>query len=251
MSVNEIDVNAVNERTQAAEPMKLVFLDVETTGLEDEDRLCQVAYITNDGRSEESLFRPPLPIKVGAMAISHITNHHVEKSMPFLGSTLKSKLLRLASEGYTLVAHNAKFDVKMLEKEGVVFPTTICTMKLARSIDSDEKMENYRLQYLRYFYDVQLDDASAHDAMGDTRVLEAVFNHIVGNHTLEEMIDITSKPMLYQTMPFGKYKGGKIREIVGSDQGYLEWLLGEKMKDEENETDWIYTLNYWLGRLPV
>lgn len=231
--------------------MKLIFLDVETTGLEEEDRLCQVAYRTNDGKAHESLFKPPLPIKVGAMAISHITNHHVEDAMDFAGSPMEDSLKQLVEQGYTLVAHNAKFDVGMLKKEGIEFPTTICTMKLARSIDTDERMENYRLQYLRYFYDVQMDDATAHDAMGDTRVLEAIFNHIAGDMTLEEMIDITTKPMLFQTMPFGKFKGGKLRDIAGSDPDYLEWLLEQKMQDEESETDWIYTLNYHLGRLPL
>ena len=231
--------------------MKLIFLDVETTGLDEEDRLCQVAYKTNDGRSEEKLFMPPLPIKIGAMAISHITNHHVEGCKQFTGSVMKSTLTRMAANGYTLVAHNAKFDVGMLKKEGIEFQSVICTMKLARSIDNDERMENYRLQYLRYFYDVQLDDATAHDAMGDVRVLEAVFEHIVGDMTLEEMIDITEKPMLFQTMPFGKFKGGKLRDIAGSNPDYLEWLLEQKMQDEENETDWIYTLNYHLGRLQI
>ncbi len=51
---------------------KLLFLDTETTGNEEHDRLCQVAY--SDGTTRHSaLFKPPIPISIESMAVHHIT----------------------------------------------------------------------------------------------------------------------------------------------------------------------------------
>jgi len=51
----------------------VIFLDTETTGMGSEDRICQVAYMWN-GEEHESLFKPPLPITIDAMVVTHITN---------------------------------------------------------------------------------------------------------------------------------------------------------------------------------
>jgi len=45
-----------------------------------------------------------------------------------------------------LVAHNAKFDVDMLVKEGVQSKKVICTLKLARHLDPERKIPRYSLQ---------------------------------------------------------------------------------------------------------
>jgi DNA polymerase III epsilon subunit-like protein len=50
-----------------------------------------------------------------------------------------------------LVAHNAKFDVDMIEKEGVHSKKVICSLKLARYMDPEGKILRYGLQYLRCF----------------------------------------------------------------------------------------------------
>ena len=39
-----------------------IFLDTETTGTEEKDRLCQLAYKTEDGVIVNELFKPSLPI---------------------------------------------------------------------------------------------------------------------------------------------------------------------------------------------
>jgi DNA polymerase III alpha subunit (gram-positive type) len=142
---------------------KLLFLDVETTGLDEEDRLCQVAF-TNEDMDDiyQQNFKPPVPIKVGAMAVSHITNHHVENEPAFIGSDCEELLKEYARKDYIFVAHNAPFDLKMLEKEGIKFKRFIDTKKLSHAIDKEDEMESHRLQYLRYFYDLQMDDAVAH-----------------------------------------------------------------------------------------
>ena len=75
---------------------KLIFLDTETTGLELEDKICQVAYIV-EGKEYNELFKPELPIKFEAMAVTHITNKMVEDKPAFVGSGMFKHLEELFS----------------------------------------------------------------------------------------------------------------------------------------------------------
>jgi len=54
-----------------------IFLDTETTGTSEKDRLCQLAYKLETGEIVNELFKPPLPIAIEAMSIHHITNEMV------------------------------------------------------------------------------------------------------------------------------------------------------------------------------
>jgi len=54
-----------------------IFLDTETTSTGEKDRLCQLAYKTEDGDIVNELFKPPLPITIDAMCVHHITNEMV------------------------------------------------------------------------------------------------------------------------------------------------------------------------------
>lgn len=54
--------------------MELIFLDTETTGNDvTKDRLCQICYRTSKGTRTE-YFKPPVPVSIKAMSITHITN---------------------------------------------------------------------------------------------------------------------------------------------------------------------------------
>ena len=44
-----------------------IFLDTETTGTAEKDRLCQLAYKFETGKIVNELFKPPLPIAIEAM----------------------------------------------------------------------------------------------------------------------------------------------------------------------------------------
>jgi exodeoxyribonuclease X len=244
--------------------MKLLFLDTETTGnVPGQDRLCQVCYKNADGIVDE-LFKPPIPISIKSMSITHITNRMVEEKPPFQGSAAQQELQRLLQD-HILVAHNALFDIAMLEAEELTVPQFICTLRVARHLDTEDKIPEYNLQYLRYYLEIDLPDAHAHDAKGDVLVLEAVFERLFEkmkalhngdeHKALEQMMDVSTKPSLIRTITFGKYKGKKLEELVHIDPGYLEWLLGQKQSEAANggnasaaTDDWIYSLKHYLGR---
>jgi len=99
-----------------------------------------------------------MPITIDAMTVHHITNEMVRDKPPFRDSDTWSKLQDLVnSDGYVMVAHNAAFDIDMLNKEGIEPKSVICTLKLARHFDKDGVLPKYGLQYLRYYLGLNVD----------------------------------------------------------------------------------------------
>ncbi len=237
---------------------KIIFFDTETTGNEQKDFLCQIAYKTGDEKFT-GLYKPEIKISPEASAVHHITNKMVADKPSFKESSDLPKIKKLFEDkDSVVVAHNAPFDLNMLEKEGIEPKKFICTLKLSRYLDPDEKIGKYSLQYLRYFLDFDI-DAQAHDAMGDVLVLEKLFERLKNklieqekineNEAIERMVEISSRPLLIKTLNFGKHKGKKVEEVLRIDRGWLEWLLREKEKGEVIEDeDWIYTLKHYLGK---
>jgi len=39
---------------------------------------------------------------------------------------------------------------------------------------------------------------------------------------------LSSRPLLFTTLRFGKYSGKRLEHIVTSDSSYIEWLLKQK-----------------------
>jgi len=234
---------------------ELIFLDTETTGNEvSKDRLCQVSYKTSQGL-KTSYFKPPLPMSVKAMSVTHITNKMLENAEIFQGSEMYKELEGLLEEG-VMVAHNAVFDKAMLEAEGLKVPQRICTLRLARYLDPENRIPEYNLQFLRYYLDLEI-EGEAHDAEGDVKVLVALFDRLKAKmmdkimneeDVIKEMMIISERPSLFNYFTFGKHKDKSLAEVAQNDKPYLEWLLAQKSANESNEEDWIYTLKHYLGR---
>lgn len=232
---------------------KLIYLDTETTGAEEEDKLIQIGYRSNSEDVNE-LFKANLPIKIGAMATHHITEKMVENKPKFKNSPIFQKLLDYNLHEHIMVAHNAPFDDEMLQKEGVKFNRIIDTLKIARHLDPNGKIESYALQYLRYLLGIEI-EAVAHDAWGDILVLEAVFERMFNKlkekesltdcQTINRMIEISDNPVKIARFQFGKHKGELVQDVAIKDKGYIRWLLGEKKKEPKGEEDWFYTLSLY------
>ena len=55
-----------------------IYLDTETTGLENTDEIIEIAIVNSEGRVVfESFIKPQKPIPASATAINHITNQMV------------------------------------------------------------------------------------------------------------------------------------------------------------------------------
>jgi DNA polymerase III epsilon subunit-like protein len=238
--------------------MTIYFFDTETTGNTVEDRLIQLA-IKERGVAKpvlNELFKPPMPIPHESSAVHHISNKKVETKSLFQESDHYQSLKEMfESSANIFVAHNVAFDQQMLLNENIKPTNTICTLKVARALDIKNTFTNYKLQYLRYALDMEL-EVPAHDALADVMVLEQLFEYLLKRIMLEQNIDeanaiskmmqITREPILMKTVEFGKHKGKTLQEISEIDKGYLQWLLAEKLKNPIGEEDWIYTLKHYL-----
>lgn len=224
--------------------MRIIFLDTETTGLAETDRLLQISYkIRGRKACLTENFKPPVPIGFEAMATHHITESMVSDKPEFKTSGFR-ELLAHRLQFHVMVAHNAKFDLGMLDREEVQPKLYICTKKVAQSIFDED---SYRLQYLRYKYNLQV-KGKAHDAEGDVRVLEALFEYLFEkmlqpgqdeSEVIKEMINISSRPVLLRRIAFGKHKGMTFDEIPTD---YIQWMLKQSDIDE----DLKFTLEHHL-----
>ncbi len=235
--------------------MNYFFLDTETTGNElEKDRLVQVCYKMGEKLVNE-LFKPPLPISVKSMSITHITNKMVADKPIFIGSNTHKDLEEIL-KNTIMIAHNAPFDIAMLEAEGLSVPHSIDTLRVARHLDSDGVIPEYNLQFLRYYLDLEVPNAHAHDAFGDVLVLEAIFNRLLAkirtetstdNEAIEKMKKLSETPLLIKRFNFGKHKEKTVEEVAKIAPDYLEWLLKQKLEAGEDD-DWVYTLKHYLGK---
>ena len=233
----------------------LIFIDTETTGTSPTDRLIQVAYRTTNNVDVNEFFSTEKKIEIGAMAIHHITEKMVADKPVFVGSPTATDLTARFARNEVFVAHNAKFDVDMIEKEGLKVGPVIDTLKIARALDPNEKIESYSLQYLRYLLGIEV-EANAHDAWGDILVLEKLFYRLLKklveekdisqDEAVDWMIDVSAQPILFRSIRFGKHAGKRFEDIAKEDPGYLRWLLNEKQKEEVPDEDWMHTLNHYL-----
>ena len=243
---------------------KLIFFDTETTGNTEKDFLCQIAYKVHDPSTSlgastfAGLYKPPIKIPPEASAVHHITNKMVRDLPAFKESGDLPRVKKVFEDKDAIVvAHNAPFDLLMIKKEGIEPEKSICTLRVARHLDKEEKIERFNLQYLRYLLDLDV-EADAHNALGDVLVLEKLFERLKNKmmesensgekETLEKMIEISSHPSLLHTFKFGKHNGKRIEEVMRIDRGYLEWLLAQKLNGEGVDEDWIYTLKHYLSR---
>lgn len=239
---------------------KLIFFDTETTGNTEKDFLTQIAYKIG-AETFVALYKPEIKIPPEVSAIHHITNKMVENLPSFKTSADFPKIKKLfEAENSIVVAHNAPFDLMMIKKEGIDPKKFICTLRVVRYLDPENKIAQYKLQYLRYLLELEV-EATAHDALGDVLVLEKLFEYLKNeiiqkntspktvfgeNEAIEKMLEISGHPSLLRIFNFGKHIGKKIEEVLKTDRGYLEWLLAQKLASDQIDEDWIYTLKYYL-----
>lgn len=167
------------------ETTPLVFVDVETTGLDPSrgDRVCEVALIRREpnGSTYEwsQLVDPERPISRGAYAVNRIS-----ASMLKGAPTFKSIIPEVndVTDGAVWVAHNAPFDLGFVRSEykkarrTFVDRPVVDTVHLARR---HFRFPSNRLGELARQFGIAAPDA--HRALGDCRTTLAVFECIISS----------------------------------------------------------------------
>jgi len=175
-----------------------VLFDTETTGNQENDRIIQVGamIVHNKDNIEviDELCSTTVPISIEAMEVHNITPETIEGKPPYADTTFaKSIETYNAPENY-LIAHNIKFDLGMIEKEGFKnHYTLIDTVRVSNTVRVSKHLlpdsPAHRLQYLRYALDLYKNEeeeakrlgitVKAHDAIGDVLVMKLLLSKLV------------------------------------------------------------------------
>jgi len=229
----------------------LIFLDVETTGLEANDLLCSIALLY-DNKYLYELVNEGKKILAEASSINHITNEMLQGKSSFKESEAHRVLQKYNSPEHTLVAHNIKFDLEKLALSGLHWKGGIIdTLKVTKHLVPE--CELFALQVLRYelklykeeeveksHYGIK-DALVAHNALSDAVVTKQLYSYLEGLSSEEEMGELSFQNVLLEKFTFGKYKGRYIEEICLNDRNYVQWLLTSKIDE-----DMSYSINYYL-----
>ncbi|MFV0506937.1 MAG: exonuclease domain-containing protein [Bacteroidales bacterium] len=237
----------------------LVFLDLETTGLDiSKDRIVEIALlkINTNSIEEEILERvnPEKTISAEAISVHGITNDDVADKPTFkqLAKTLANFI-----KGCDLAGFNSnRFDIPLLAEEFMRAEVDI-DLKKRKFIDVQtifHKMERRTLvAAYKYYCDKDLTDA--HSAMADTKatyeVLKSQLDLYKGKEieengkkfipivndvkelsefsTVDKFADYAGR-IVYndkgeEVFNFGKNKGISVEKVLSEQPGYYQWMM--------------------------
>ncbi|MDF9824999.1 DNA polymerase III epsilon subunit family exonuclease [Breznakia sp. PF5-3] len=174
--------NCYQERKTNIHPSDYIVFDTETTGLSPtHNRVIEIGAIKyhNYEKIEEfnQLINPEESISSFITNLTGIRNEDlIDKP------TIKSVLLDFYEfiEDYTLVAHNASYDVKMLAGEAHrcqldLFPNMVIdTVPLARKTIPKPLIENHRLETLKNYFGLV---NNSHRAIDDCETCNTVYQY--------------------------------------------------------------------------
>ena len=204
--------------------LRPIYYDTETTGVRsDKDKIIELAaYDPVENRSFVHLINPEIPIPPEASAIHHITDAMVASAPTF--KEVGMLFLEFCPKDTVLIAHNNDaFDKLFMEAEfkraQIEMPafSYIDTLKWSRKYRPD--LPRHTLQNLREVYGIAANNA--HRALDDVIILHQVFSMMIGDLSMETVLELLAKPQAVNRMPFGKHQGKALSEIP---KNYVSWL---------------------------
>jgi DNA polymerase-3 subunit epsilon len=176
------------ERARRLLELKPVFLDTETTGL-DEPLACEISVVDTDGTILfDQLCRPARPIEDGAYQVHGISNEMVENAMSF---NVLWPVIETAIAGRTVVIYNAAFDLEVIDTSLRSIGTymaapipTCCAMKLYAEYHGEwnDYRRSWRWQKLGDAVrqcNITL-PAGLHRALADAEACRRIVHHMAG-----------------------------------------------------------------------
>lgn len=215
--------------------IRYIIGDTETTGLEEDAGVCEIAWIEIDEDLNvvdrvHSLIDPQRPIAASASGVHGITNAMVHDA-PTMDEFFEHFQPSIPRSSVGLIAHNLQFDVRFFRPHLGSLDFSLCTLRLARHIWPEA--ENHKLQTLRYHLAEQgLDGGDAHSALGDVETCLSVLRVARDqfNLSLADMAELATKPIVVLKMPFGKHRGELLEDLPDS---YRHWLLNKAEIDDD------------------
>jgi len=246
----------------------LVFFDTETTGVDEEaEVICMAALgIGKENFLVKEYYSPRGKLNPEAMKVNFITYEMLD-GKPYAPDGKGKKIFdRLNNQETVLIAHNIKFDIRLMEQSRIIGPkderkykfidTMICAKELLQnstsfsltglcfehSIYKNAKKLGMKMKNL---YGLDMSNMSFHDALSDTFMLSLLFDRLFleAGGDLNKLIEITEKGLRpadknNTKLPFGKHKGKTVNEIIKlpnkEGENYIRWCL-ENMNNLDKE----------------
>jgi len=236
----------------------LIFLNLQTTGLESADRICSIGIIgveSNKCISKYDLINDGKKISSKASSINNITNEMLKDRAKFQETDVYRFLQEHNNKNSTLIAHNIGFTLKMLLQSGFNWSGEIIdTQRVTKHLIPE--CGEFSLQFLRYELKLYRDEkelaikSGVNDelfqrgALNNSLYIKLLYNYLLEIEPHINLIELSSKNVLINRFEFGKYSGCYIEEISISDRGYLVWML-ESI--ESLDDDLRYSIKNYLS----
>lgn len=247
----------------------VTVMDTETTDLiPDNAEIVEIAgarYTGHDWTVQSMLLGSVKPIPPEASAKNNISQRMIAGKPTFAQSADRVKEILHWNNTSYWVAHNCMYDQAVLSRAWISADETrqvivtqdrnrwICTHRLAKQLfNVNFKDMQYNLSYLRYKFDLPVDDSTGvHRGADDTLVCSKLFEFLV-NTALEQGIisnesnigeqihKLCWQPFSVTSWPFGKHKGKKFSDIPTD---YYLWAIDNmdcfKEKHENYNPDMV------------
>lgn len=182
-----------------------------------------------------------------AKAVHHIQESDVAPGAPNCSprAAVIEKLLSFETDTSAWCFHNAAFDRGFLpELRRPVLCTWRCSLHLWPEAPSHKNMA------LMYWLGTEPDrrltaGLESHRALFDAAVTASILGRMLETHTADQLLELSTKPILLDTVRFGKYKGEKWTTLV-RDSGYVAWM--RRSGNWDDDVDVMYTLDVLQGR---
>jgi DNA polymerase-3 subunit epsilon/exodeoxyribonuclease X len=230
----------------------LIFLDLQTTGRDRSDAICSISLLHEEHLLHE-LINEGKKIPSEASSLHNITNEMIADSAAFNSSETYRFLQADNNAENILVTHHSAFHLEMLDVHGISWQGEIIdTMRVTKHLLPE--CERFDLAFLRYDLQLYKQEESlklrygikcalvAHEGKSSLLLTKLLFTLLLEMASVEKMQELSCQKVLLSKLPFGKYQGKYIEEIMECERGYLEWMLSLADLDE----DLRYSLEYYL-----
>lgn len=236
--------------------MNITFIDTETTWIEENDKIIQLALINDiwwkeNIRLESNYSNWGQRISLGAKVVHGIIESDLIWLEVFWINSKEYKFIKENNNSTVFVAHNAKFDIWMLAKYWLKINKFIDTLQISKYLlqDIEEEFEySYKEQVLKYWLMekwIQFPkETKAHNAMWDVIVLRVILYYLLwllkkthnipsNEKAIEKMIELSNSPILIKKIPnwYKKYKWLTFEYVAQNDIKYIDWLYSNTNDD--------------------
>jgi DNA polymerase-3 subunit epsilon len=176
-----------------------VILDTETTGLDRNSQICQIAVIISNGNTVlDTLVKPTVPISLEASNIHGITDETVKDAPSF--ETVLLQLMKAVGKG-DVVIYNAEFDLKLIKQSlrpyeiQLAFPTS--DRRQCKIFTNGGSIHDAMLWYAQWYsdwdesrgdYRWQKLPEGDHTALGDAHAVLKIIHQMANSYQPQEPV---------------------------------------------------------------